>query len=92
MSIDVSRLRPGQSVVYYEGAEPLARLRSKHPEDPQLAAADAAWRLALEGRVDLGQRRTDKGVAYVAIARRQVDRSPVKSHHQEVAMKRIKAA
>ena len=57
MSIDLDKLQPGSALVYFEGPEPLARLRAKHPADPQVAAAAAAWRLALAGRVDLLQKR-----------------------------------
>jgi hypothetical protein len=89
--VDIEKLRGGDVVTYFVGPS-LAKTRVKNPEDPRLEAADAAWRLALEGRVILAQRRTDRGLEYVAIARRQVDRSPVKSHHQEVVMKRGKAA
>jgi hypothetical protein len=75
--VSLDKLRPGEKVVYYEGAS-LARTRAKNPEDPQLEAADLAWRLALEGRVILAQRRTDKGtMAYLAIGRREIDRQPV---------------
>jgi hypothetical protein len=69
-------LEPGSVLVYCETSS-LARLGAKHPEDPQIAAADAAWRLALEGRVDLLQRRSGNGIQYVLVGRYEVDRRPV---------------
>jgi hypothetical protein len=91
MSDELEKLRPGEAVVYFEGAN-LARQRVKDREDPQIAAADLAWDLALAGRVSLVQRRTDKGFEYIVIERSQPDRTPVLAHHAETAMRRTKAA
>jgi hypothetical protein len=83
----LGKLRPGEAIIYFEGTS-LARHKVKHPEDPQLEAADLAWREALAGRVSLVQRRTDKGFEYRAIGRSQVDRTPVLPHHHEIAARR----
>lgn len=76
--VNLDTLRPGDVVIYTETGS-LARLRAstKRQPNPQIAAADAAWRLACEGRVDLVQRRCESGFQYLAIARREVDRQPV---------------
>jgi hypothetical protein len=75
--VSLDALRPGEALIYFEGAEPLARLRVKQPGDPQVAAADRAWDLALAGQADLIQRRYERGFQYLAVGRRQVDRRPV---------------
>jgi len=85
--IEIDVLAPGQSVVYFKGSS-LARLRAKRQPDPQVAAADAAFRLAVEGRVDLIQRRCESGFQYLAVGRHAVDRQPVQPHYQEIAVRR----
>jgi hypothetical protein len=91
MSDELEKLRPGEAVIYAE-CKSLAKLRAKDRENPQVAAADAAWDLALAGWISLVQRRTGNGtIAYLAIGRRQVDSHPVLPHHQETAMRRTTA-
>jgi hypothetical protein len=90
MFIDLDKLA-GDSAVYFEGAS-LARLKAKDPANPQIAAAELAWRLAVAGRAILVQRRTDKGFQYLVIGRRTVDRQPVEPLRQEIAVRRTKAA
>jgi hypothetical protein len=77
------QLKPGEKIVYYEGAS-LARLREKAKRqlDLVVTAADVAWRLALRGEVDLLQRRTDKGIQYFMVGRAAVDRHPVLPHQE----------
>jgi hypothetical protein len=76
MLVDIEKLQAGEAVIYAE-CRSLGRLRVKHPTDPQVAAADAAWRLALAGRVDLMQRRVGDKFQYIAVKRWTVDRQPV---------------
>jgi hypothetical protein len=87
MAPTLDTLQPGDVIVYAE-CKSLARLReiTKGRPAPQIAAAEAAWRAALAGRVSLLQRRTGDGmIQYLAVGRTAIDRHPVQPHYQEVA-------
>lgn len=79
MSTEIGTLLPGESLVYAT-TESLAHDREfmrTRAAATSIAVADAVWKMALAGRVDLLQRRVASGFQYIAIRRRETDKQPV---------------